>query len=507
MISVDEVDGSKKVVQLGMYKSDTYLNKAVSEFSKYDLITECKGELTTLYAVNLNSDQIGELKKAVSDSFEVKDFKIAQNEQKKEYVPVGIDKFQEAVFLYKNKKYAEALELFNELSNSMINSKKIDFYVGRCSYESADYDMALAAYERVLINEPDNLRVKLEIAQTYLKMNMLKEAKKEYEAVLAGNGVPDVVKANIEKQLAFIESKTQKNFITVMGIFGIGYDSNINSHSDEDIVNLTLNGTIFPSSTGSSQSAVTTEAGFVLNHIYKINEKFVFQNSATLYGLRYNHHEEMNMGILSLNTTPTYVEGKNMYATSLKVDHVWYGGRNYLNSYSIMPKFTHSIDKNILYDLYVNFSRKSFYDNDAGSKLNDSNTYELSNKLSYIDEKMGMFRGELLLGRESRKIDDSSLDTISKEYYTLSFANTYSINKQNALNTAISGTQYWYKDTALGFSDRRQDNKYSISAGVMNSYSKNLTLNLNLQYINQTSNITMYDYNKYTIKSYVYYSF
>jgi len=410
---------------------------------------------------------------------------------------------QRAIFLYKNKQFAQALELFNRISKNMDDTKNIDFYLGRSNYETKNYEMALAAYERVLINDPTNLRIRLEVAQTYLKMGLLPDAKKEFESVLLTPDLPIVVKENIQQQLDFIEGKTKKHFVNVMAIFGMGYDSNINTQNDAKSIYVpTLDGNI--DLTTGVNGAVTTEIGTVINHLYKVNESFYFQNSATIFAMRYNSYMENNIGVVSLSTTPTKIDNKSMYALTLGVDHVWYGGVNYLNSYNLIPQFSYAFEKNLLYDVNFKYSLKEFYD---PNESNDASVYEFSNKISYINETFGMFRGELLLGKEIK--DEKSLgnDTLSKKYYTINLSNTYSIDAKNALNTTLGQTQSRYINQDALFLEKREDTKYTIGTAITHSYSKNITLNLGVQFTDNISNVEIYDYDKYTVKSYLYYNF
>ena len=411
--------------------------------------------------------------------------------------------FQKARLLYSQKNYVTALKLFEGFQNSPLEPKRLDFYIGRCSYETQNYEKALSAYERILMEDPENLRVRLELAQTLLQLNLLKDAKKEYLYVLEKE-VPENVKKNINKQLSLIESKTKKHFINVTAILGIGYDSNIENGTDtqEYSVYVPQLNTNVPISSAKQIGAVTYEAGAVLNHIYKLNDNFFIRNSGTLYMQRYQNHLDKDLQVFSVNTSPTYTKDKNMYSLALSYDHVWYGHENFLNNYALTPKYSRSISKNLLYDIYAKYAKKIFY---KVNENKDSKIYELSNKISYINKEYGFLSGEIVLGNEER-VRGTRTD-VSKKYYYLKTFHTYKFTEKLLLNTNINYERYLYKLEDVNFLKKRDDKKMFYSLGLTNIRSKNLTLNLSAQYINNESNHEPFLYDKYIIKSSLYYNF
>ncbi|MEA1917188.1 MAG: tetratricopeptide repeat protein, partial [Campylobacterota bacterium] len=405
--------------------------------------------------------------------------------------------------LYSQKDYSGALKIFNEFENSSIDPKRVDFYKGRCNYETKNYEQALAAYERVLMKEPDNLRVRLELAQTYLKLNLPNEAKKEYNYVLEQE-IPSNVRNNIEIQLAAIEQSTKRNFINVTAIFGIGYDSNIENGTDAGQYSVfvpQLNSNT-PIKSQRQIGTMTYEVGAVLNHIYKVNSNFFVKNGGTLYMQRFQNHNDKDMQIFSVNTTPTYTKDKNMYSVGLFLDHVWYGHVNYLNNYAVMPKYSRSLSETLLYDVYGRYAKKAFYE---ANQDRDSNTFEFSNKLSYVNKDFGFFAGQIILGNEIKTRGQRT--DVSRRYYNLRAFNTYNFTTNLLLNTNINYENYYYQLQDVNFLNKRHDQKMLYSVGLMSVATKSLTLNLNAQYIRNLSNQTPFDYDKYIVKSSLYYSF
>lgn len=94
------------------------------------------------------------------------------------------------------------------------------------------YDRAIAAFRLILVNRPDLVRVRLELARTFYLKGQYDLARRHFELVLAG-GVPPPVVANIR---AFLDAmQTRKRFT---GYFGaaVAPDSNLNAASESEII-------------------------------------------------------------------------------------------------------------------------------------------------------------------------------------------------------------------------------------------------------------------------------
>ncbi len=167
--------------------------------------------------------------KKTSQSFKVEPFNKKEVIVKKS--KTDISTYNNALQHYKQKNYKKAYELFSEAFTKDMGNKQINFYLGRSAYEIGMYEIALSAYERVFLVEPTNVRVKLEIAQTYLAMKLYTQAKKEFSEILQ-NKLPVKVREKIENSISFINNKEKKHFVNNTLIFGFNYDSNINNSAN-----------------------------------------------------------------------------------------------------------------------------------------------------------------------------------------------------------------------------------------------------------------------------------
>ena len=123
------------------------------------------------------------------------------------------------------------------------NRADILFHVGMTALAEAEqadsdaarrelYDRAIAAFRLILVNRPELVRVRLELARTFFLKGQDGLARRHFELVLAG-GVPPAVAANIR---AFMNAMQTRRRFT--GYFGaaIAPDSNLNAASESEII-------------------------------------------------------------------------------------------------------------------------------------------------------------------------------------------------------------------------------------------------------------------------------
>ena len=123
------------------------------------------------------------------------------------------------------------------------NRAEILFHVGMTALAEAEqadddearrelYDRAIAAFRLILVNRPELVRVRLELARAFFLNGQDGLARRHFELVLAG-GVPPMVAVNIRRFMTAMQ--TRKRFT---GYFGaaVAPDSNLNAASESEII-------------------------------------------------------------------------------------------------------------------------------------------------------------------------------------------------------------------------------------------------------------------------------
>ena len=104
---------------------------------------------------------------------------------------------QEAKKSFEAKEFDKAYGFFDTLSSEMPTSAEVQFYLGLSAMELQKYDEALAAFDRVLMLDPNPTRTKLEIARVYYISGQYEQASVEVKSILTEN-LPFDVKNNVD---------------------------------------------------------------------------------------------------------------------------------------------------------------------------------------------------------------------------------------------------------------------------------------------------------------------
>ncbi|MDD3506716.1 MAG: hypothetical protein PHX65_09255, partial [Sulfurimonas sp.] len=139
---------------------------------------------------------------------------------------------------YKAKDFKTSYTLFSKLYMVNLSDANLNFMFGISAYEIGNYDMALAAFERVEMLEPANLRNKLEKARTFFMLKMYENAELTFKEVLSNPLIPKNVRKNVEIYLSRVIKEQKKSFTYVTLSLNTLYDSNVNSAPIDDTYNI-----------------------------------------------------------------------------------------------------------------------------------------------------------------------------------------------------------------------------------------------------------------------------
>lgn len=407
--------------------------------------------------------------------------------------------------LLSQKNYDEAYKVFYKLSQDDLSNMEIAFFVGRSAYEKGEYDLAISYYERILFQQPSNLRVKLEIAQSYLMLKNYIQAKKEFNEILKNN-IPKNVRENIKSKLAFIDNSLRKHFFSGQYLLDIIYDTNVDNSPNsgdytvyvpEILNNVTLN------NSGEKNSDYSLQNILALNHKYKINDNFYFNNDLVLLSQNYDEKKDSDIQVVSFLTSPTFLEGKDRFSFALGLDKVNLDNKAYLNIFNTIFSNTHIFSQTSKNDLSLKISKKYYQQN--SDKEKNSLVFDLKNNYKIISNKYGMFSFNLNFIKEIEEKENRT--DVSKNSYIASIQNDLPLQNKFNLTTKIENKKIIYREQDINFLTKRTDNNIIGSVMITKQLSKNLSFSLTATHSNVNSNQESFSYDKNVVKTSLNYSF
>ena len=399
--------------------------------------------------------------------------------------------FQKAKILYDKKEYKKAFDEFIKLDKIAPDDPKVNFYLGRCALELKMYDEALAAFDRVLMLNPNHTRTKLEIARLYYETGAYDLADTQLDLVLKEN-IPESVKANILKFKATIAKRRKRNFISSSIAFGLSYDDNANN----DIGNIKFIIPLFnvPVNGNPKKSDTAAFANINISDLYYFKDKHWSLSSNFLSYISSNKNfSENNSLTLSLSSTPTYTDKRYQVSFPLNINKVLLGSTSYSHSFQVGTTFLYMINPTSNINFAVNYGR--FYNE------NDSNQNSKTTSVSLVYKKvfgenpimLSLFTGYAA----NRKVKGTRTDINSDNH-------NYGVNISKKLFSKLYGSISYsksyqdYKDRDTLFLNKRKDREDRYSVSFNYNISKTFITTISASHTKHSSNQAPFNYDKNT---------
>ena len=399
--------------------------------------------------------------------------------------------FQDAVSNFNAKNYQKSFELLSTIFLRHLSDEQMNFYLGRSAFELKMYDVALSAYERILISKPDNLRTRLEAARTLFHLKSFKDSKKEF-ASIAKLDLSKNVRANVERYLLLLEKLTKKKSLSGMFMGGISYDSNANNGALENSYYLPIINDVLP---GTKKDGDTAHQEVVmLNHIRPLgnSEKFAIKNSVMLFAKTMTDQSDKNVVLTGWTPSLLYKTKKMSAELALGYNTMWFGSDSYLSTLMFNPKFNYIVNKTLSISGQYRWQKKK--NEIAKNSQRDSNVkgvnIVMSKKLPY-GIKLSASYG---LDKE-RRIRGARTD-VNQDINSYSLAINKAWDKTLSFNVGYNFRNPQYKEIDRSFFTKREDKSKTYSLGFTKKLEKTLVVNGKYARVKNLSNQGPFSYEK-----------
>ena len=403
-----------------------------------------------------------------------------------------INSYDKALTLYKQKNFKDSYPLFKEIYLSKLSDVNFNFYFGRSAYETGHYEMALAAFERVAMQDETNLRNKLEIARTYFMLKMYEDSENAFREVLANPNIPDTLRTSIELSLSRVSKVQQKSFTYAQVMLNFLYDSNVNYGSLGDIY---YGGQQLDRVEPNSDLAAELYANIV--NIYDIGSKngFALKNALSLYAKEYLDQDDYSMQYLSYTPALVYKETKYTAELAFLLDTMGLGSKHYLNAFGLMPKIQYNHTPTFISLAYLKYQSKQFQQKEQESL--DANWYEFSYGVQNILSPRSYLQGNLYFILQDKKAGTNIYVDFQEYKADISYANH--ITSLLTLNLYGQVRVRDFSEYSSGFDSIRRDVGGLTNAGVSMKITPTFQAQLKVSYEYIDSNQDRFSYDKYTM--------
>ena len=392
---------------------------------------------------------------------------------------------------YKSKDFKNSYKEFSKIYLRKLSDIKFNFYFGRSAYETGHYEVALAAYERVEMQDSSNLRNRLEMARTYFMLKMYEDSEIAFNDVLANPNLSEKIRKSIELSLLRVSKVQQKSFTHAIAMLDVIYDSNVNYGSVGDY---TYGNSVLPQIKEVSDTAIQLYGNVV--NIYDIGDKngYAIKNSISVYMKEYS--DLHNYSVQYLSYAPSLIYKETLYSAEMMVsfDVMKLGQNKYLSTASLIPKFEYNHTPVLKSVAYFKYQAKYFAQNTQRDL--DADRFELAYGLQNILTPRSYIKGSLTAVDEN-KVRGTNIYVDFNEYrVNATYANQ--LTSDYGIEVYAQARQRKYKDFSSGFGSTRKDLGGLGSLGFTIKLLPTLRVKLKTSYEYVNSNQDRFSYKKHT---------
>lgn len=379
--------------------------------------------------------------------------------------------------------FAEARAILERLEEETPRDNQVQFLLALLDRQELNYDAAIRRFRRILVDEPEAERVRLELGRTFFESGDYPDAERQFRLARAAV-LPAGVIENIDRYLGAIR---QRKTFSVDISLAVSSDSNLNAGPATDTI--TLYGLPFQLSEDAQATSGIGIVGDVrAEWVPRIAKKAKLLVGTLVHRAQY--------GQASFNDTTALVyAGPRINLRSWEFNlrgmaaRRWYGDKAY--SHQIGGSFDATYFVNARLGLsgalafnYTDYDRNPLQSGTGGA-------FSLS--AFYAPTSASFLRGTVQVGRQDAKVGGyANWSRLAGVQYSRDFKGGFT------LGLMPSVTQITYDAPLAAFPERRKDTQLSSQISILNRRIDiyGLTPKLVYTYTNNHSSIDLYSFSR-----------
>jgi hypothetical protein len=374
-----------------------------------------------------------------------------------------------------------------------------DYLLGIAALESGHPERSRAALERLLLNNPDLVGARLNLARAYAALGDKGRARSEFQTVLAANppqATRDLVAIYLQVLDAEVVAPPQTR--TAAYLEGsVGRDTNINLATGQDQIFIPLFGIDFslpPASVALKENYLGLGGGAAIEHDFSDHYSGFAAATARLQdnaqtSLYDSQDYEARAGV-------QYAQGAHLARLGLVSDRYYLDSQGYRSIDGLLGEWRIQTDGHNQASLFAQDSRIRYLQPDTAS-FSGAQSLAGAGWLRSFDDSGRNYAFAGVFGGRDRATDHR--EDGDKAILGMRVAAQWSIDGSSEWFTFASAASGRYDQTNPNFLVQRRDLQYDAGVGVNWRFAPGWALRPQLSYTRNDSNIELYDYNRYDL--------
>lgn len=406
--------------------------------------------------------------------------------------PVFADEFSRAKQLIKQNKSRQAYHLLVNDEGYHMGEPAYDLLLAQAALAAGLYHEAIFAYERVLIHTPNNLKARIEMAIAYYKINELENAQRHLNIILAAKPGAKL-RETLDQYVALINDKiaSRKNEFSGQHSFRQGWDSNINSATNESEIKLTI-GNYRPTEGIDKETSDTYSElinRFNIQHHFNVNSS-LYSNLG--YSIRNNNSYEFDTEVIDVNIGYEHKTAIGKISIPLAYQALAMDGKQ-LRDVSSLEVTLNRSDKKSFANYSIQYGEIRYADQDALNVNHLVLSYFYStNHTTMINQQIALFYG-----------DETELNSLyrfnARKYKGVQLRFPIRLSIYQSLTPRLVYQSADHKAQHPFFFKKRQDTHQAVSLDWNWRLGKSWQLIGQLSHSRNQSTVDLYNYTRNTL--------
>jgi hypothetical protein len=400
--------------------------------------------------------------------------------------------------------HGAAADAYKLLMSDFVRSvadPEYNYALGLAAVDSGHIPEAIQAFQRVLAINPDQAQARAELARAYVLSGDIATARREFRTVSGDPTIPDPVRQRFGTLVKGIDHTLQPGgSITGFVEASAGYDSNVNAATSATQIVIPVFSFLGPATlSGNARSQAdmfgSIEGGASAEYGFNRQSRMF----ASLTGSRRSNVVQTGLDQTLGTATFGYAHtsaNRDVTSLSVQTQQFFLGSRQYRSANGAVLQYTHLLPAGHALSVQAQFF-DVIYPTDH---LRNAKRWGIG--LNYVTSKI--YFG-LQGGHEQTR--DAGSDHLSNGYAEFRIAFEQGVRPGIALFGAAAFEARRYDAADPLFLIKRSDKQYDASAGLRLHLTRRLTINPQVNYTRNSSNITIDAYRRITVNSAVRFEF
>jgi tetratricopeptide (TPR) repeat protein len=384
-------------------------------------------------------------------------------------------------------KFDEARGKLLVLEKMRPRDAQIQFLLGLLDMQDKDYDSAIDRFHRILVSEPNRVRVRLELGRAYFLGNDYENAERQFLFARAGH-LPPAVQINVDRYLGAVRSLRTFNYN-----FSLSVASDTNLNAGPAIDTVSLYGLPFQlSQAAKANSGIGLAVDGGVEWAPRLNQKLKWRIGAQLHRSQYRQSAFNDMTV-GLYTGPHFTWKRWDFNLLANANRRWYGDHVYSGTIGGSTDATYYVSPRIGVGAQIGVNHIGYPQNSAQNGV--GRTFGVN--FFFTPTPSSSIRGSAVFGQQSAQV---AVYAYGLQQYGLSYTREFAGGITMGLTPTYSRIGYGAPIAAFGAT--RIDHQISAQLTLLDRRIDwhGLTPRIGYTYTRNNSSIDLYTFRRNRIE-------